>query len=360
MKDLDFDELDRAVNSLMTNTSADSPQEPTEKVVTIASTLGDTDDSHTLDPSVATPAASTSQPTTSSLDSSTGRLVSPAARRGGRFMDVVHPSSDMTSATPHHVSREGVSIATPTAPTATLPEPVADPVVSEEAAGTAATESEPTVPSWPDPIDFHKDTSTPVVDSVPVETPTIQTDTSSLTEPDVQDPLQSPFLAGAKVDKRPLGAFAGSDTTAGDPFAAPATPPEQPTATDDEVQTTPQPVVTPGPTPLPDELKSDIVAIESDNGTVDATKTEVTATVQSSAQPAATTVSLGTTSIKQQYQEEPSTTPVEHAPIYDSEPYHQPLTHPAKKKSGWLVVLLIFLLLILGAGAGAAIYFYVL
>lgn len=356
MKDLDFDELDRAVNSLMSNAGSDTSSEPKEKVVTIPTTVATHD---APQPSSATTSPTTStQPDAAAPTDSMRSPASLAARRGGRFMDVVRPSSNMAPTAPNRVSREGVPIAAPTAPTATLPEPV----TTHEPGTTPEVDQEaPNVSSWPDPLDFHKDT-TAAADSTATATATAQpAETSSVESSDAQDPLQSPFLADAKVDKRPLGAFAASPNVAVDAFAAPPTTPDQPAATDETTQSEQQPVTPPTPAVLPDELKSDIVAIESDDGAVEIEKTEVTATIQPSVQPAAAaTVSLGTTSIKQQYQEEPSTTPVEHAPIYDSEPYHQPLTHPAKKKSGWLVVLLIFLLLILGAGAGAAIYFYVL
>lgn len=121
MNDIDFDELDRAVSSTLTPSAiTDAPSLP--------------------DPMAG--------PTT----------MSPAARRGGRFMDVVHPSSDMRGAS------------TPAPRPASLAVPDRPPAVVE-----------PIEPSaWPDPIDV----------------------------PAGPSPLESPFLADAKVEKRPLG---GSD-----------------------------------------------------------------------------------------------------------------------------------------------------
>ena len=80
----------------------------------------------------------------------------------------------------------------------------------------------------------------------------------------------------------------------------------------------------------------------------------VTATTSTDEQPPVV-------SITQQYAESPSTgdAPATTS-IFDTDAYKKPLAHPKKKSSGWLVVLWIAVLLIVGAGAGAAVYFYVL
>ncbi|MNL44290.1 hypothetical protein D3C87_1668540 [compost metagenome] len=88
---------------------------------------------------------------------------------------------------------------------------------------------------------------------------------------------------------------------------------------------------------------------------------EKTAPAPSFAAPIVTPVPAavsGPASIQPQYKEEPSSTKEEHAAIYDTDSYHKPLTHPAKKKSGWLWVLWIVLLLALGAGGAAALYYF--
>lgn len=64
----------------------------------------------------------------------------------------------------------------------------------------------------------------------------------------------------------------------------------------------------------------------------------------------------GPTSIAQQYQEQPSSSDQSNGAIYDTATYHQPLSHPAKKSSGWLWVILIIAIILIGAGAGAYIY----
>ncbi|MNX68010.1 hypothetical protein D3C86_991710 [compost metagenome] len=122
---------------------------------------------------------------------------------------------------------------------------------------------------------------------------------------------------------------------------------------------------------LPDELQHDLIKIESDNSV----SQESIATPDVASMPQATpapvspaftapvvtpapVVPAGPASIQPQYKEEPSSTKEEHAAIYDTDSYHQPLVHPVKKKSGWLWVVWIVLLLALGAGGAAALYYF--
>jgi len=64
--------------------------------------------------------------------------------------------------------------------------------------------------------------------------------------------------------------------------------------------------------------------------------------------------------IAQQYVEKAQTPEVESGAIFDTDAYQQPATTGKAHHSGWMTVLWIFLLIILGAGAGVAIYTYVL
>jgi hypothetical protein len=132
---------------------------------------------------------------------------------------------------------------------------------------------------------------------------------------------------------------------------------------------------------LPEELQGDLVAIESGASMVaDAAPTrptdpvvapieleekpavseQLTTTVAAAAAPVSAVVSTGPVSIPQQYREEPSTGDQTSGSIYDTASYHQPLEHPAQKKSGWLWVIWVLILLILGAGGGALAYLYLL
>lgn len=399
MKDIDFDELDKAVNSLMSNVGKETLPEKTEdddvRTVTIPSTL-DNDGDGIADATPTPEQADTpsDENTSANLEDTAKPAAAPATasvatRRGGRFMDVVHPSSDMKSATApvKPLSRHGVTIApsanlgadlaVPTAndtPAAEAPEPVETP-----APAPAVSEPEPTDhhSDWPDPIDLHEakqaapepEAEEPV-SAEPVETPApaepVAPEASEAAEP---APLTSPFLADAKVEKRPLG---GAPTTEPAKEAKPDTTLEP--KLDDTADTTPE---EPAKTaqigaevkaeelaqPLPPELQGDLVAIEADPSAAhDTDKTDGEPAKQESSKPeasapAAAPAASGPASIPQQYKEEPSTGDQESGAIYDTETYHQPLAHPAKKKSGWLWILWIVIILILGAGGGAAVYF---
>ena len=155
MKEFDFDELDKAVTSVMGDNT----------VKTDASSVAPASTSNDVTRSVPDTAAATTvvnPPVTAPP---------PASRRTGRFMDVVHPSSDMSSTT--KPSREGVAI-NPPAATA--------PVVND----------------------------TPTVEAPVVATPDLQPPVE-VAEINATEPLSSPFLPDAKPDKRPLG---GAESTA--------------------------------------------------------------------------------------------------------------------------------------------------
>ncbi len=303
MKDIDFDELDRAVNSLISPGST-----PTAAP----------------NPAPVTPASISSPATPPSVASTTPPLAE--RRSSGRFMDVVHPSSDMRP------------VAVPPRPVApmsspTLPVPTPEP-------------TKPAESSWPDPIDMHEATtkqSTP-----PVSEPTPPSAAAS----DAVAPLESPFLSDAKVEKRPLGAFSNevhqsAPTSSATPAALPDQKPEQKESTmlttDDIQKPTDHPIE--NDTPMPAELQPGLLSIEANE--------------DPKAVPTATEVT-GPTSITQQYTEQPSTGDKPTGTVFDTEAYKKPQNNSKKKKSGWLVVLWIFLLLVVGAGIGAAVYFFVL
>lgn len=270
MQDIDFDELDRAVNSVI------SPSTP----------VASRGDSIPVAPRTTTP--------------------SPAARRSsGRFMDVVHPSSDMR------------------------PQPNAD-------STPQPTQEEPVTPrsaesfQWPDPIEL---SGTHSEDSSAGQTPTEE-------EPSVQ-PLDSPFLPDAKVEKRPLG----SPTTSGPVVTQASETPQAEASTEaDEAA-------------MPAELHDAVVTVESKEMPVEAS--ESAASLSPASTPVVEALS-GPSSITQQYKEQPSTADQPSGPIYDTEAYHQPLSHPEKKHSSILVVVWILALILVGGGMGAAVYFFVL
>lgn len=300
MQDIDFDELDRAVNSVSNPTPPSIPDTP----------------------SVSVP-VSQPKPTVSST---------PAARRSsGRFMDVVHPSSDM----------RGASVPERSAPRDVPVKPTFEETLAPKSVPSATpTFSEPSKPApvasadWPDPLDFQgfsleetprtpKPEPAPVVEESQEEAPA--------------QPLESPFLSDAKVEKRPLGAFSANDE-----------PDELPL------------IEEPEETPLldaPDEVE----LLEAENYTPPAVEVTEEKTPEPTPAPAPIVEEhQGPTSITQQYKEQPSTADQPSGAIYDTEAYHQPLIHAPRKKSGALVIVWIAALILVGAGAGAAVYFFVL
>ncbi len=284
MSDFDFDELDKAVAGAINDDGQD---------------VGTQDDTEV----------------------ETSRAVPPAARRSaGRFMDVMHPSSDMRTRTE-----------VPARPTpAAAPEP----------------EHEPSMVENDEPEPWAK-------------------------------PLESPFLPDAKVEKRPLGGIA-SDTQ---PFSstqpdellleAPDEPLLEATTMPDPIdfaiqqQETSEDVLEPQQESEPEpalELEDEPESADIIKGTPFAIPLEDTPEKVAEPTPVEEPVSdqapTGPSSITQQYTEQPSSQQ-ESGAIYDTENYHQPVAHPPKHRSGAWTVLWISLLVIIGAGAGVAFYLFV-
>ena len=333
MKDLDFDELDRAVNSLTTSAPAPTEQSPAVPVVASQPTV---------------PAASP--------------LV--AKRSTGRFMDVVPPSSNtrVSSSMPERVSRQGATI-TPAAAT-----PIVPTVATAPASITAAQTNE-----WPDPIDFHgldltdeapKNEIPASAENEDADIDQINTDITNTLNQTSDESLDSPFISGTKVEKRPLGAFSdGSPTSTPTPEpsavveTAPAKPIDTPSV--DAVPTTPT-------TPFPAELSDDLLSIESGDTTTQPSEPIAVASVPVAPTVAAPTVvatdnqPTAPSDAAQQYKEQPSSGDQTTGAIYDTDAYHKTLMNQSKKKSSWILVLWITILLAVGAGAGVAVYFLVL
>lgn len=353
MKELDFDELDKAVNSLMSNVPKDAPQKEVDTTVTIPPSTDTQPVGPT--PSVPTPVATPVESPRSAA--ATGSL---ASRRGGRFMDMVHPSAEMKkperAAKP--VSRQGVTVAPTSSASSTesaLPAQENEPVVAEMPAHTDPLPSphQPTATSdWPDPLELaaKKDEK--------LELSPVQPDEKA-EELAESTPLTSPFLPNTKVEKRPLGSPAANDSSEPSIIG---------TGKEDLTVDNPDDQLPPAPSepeqPLPEELQGDLVAIESGaakESTGEAPKPHLSIDEKPAEEkkpeekPPAPS---GPVSIPKQYKEEPSSGDQENGAIYDTDTYHQPLAHPAKKKPGWIVVLWIVLILAVGASAGAALFFF--
>ena len=384
MKDIDFDELDKAVNSLMSRAQKDKtpPSDVVSSEIPQAPPVNEPDmplTAASATPGVVKPKSAiainpdaqpavTPQPKQAVPPRSTA---APAARRSGRFMDVVPTKSTPTPAT-RPASREGVSVAplsSDATPTDSQASPVSAPLPTPPPQPSSIVEHTAPKNDWPDPIEIATAKTPPVVKQEPIEAPK-----EPIVEPTIEpekpkeEPLSSPFLPDAKVEKRPLGSPASSV-----PMVAPESELTIATPDDSAAQLPVKP--TDVAVEAPEEFGGDIMQVEADTH-MGVPKTDETHPVDKKPEarepqeekstevkgsdedvPVSEPSASGRISIPPQYKEQPSTGEKESGAIYDTSTYHQPLMHPAKKKSGWLWVLWIVLILVVGAGAGAALYF---
>lgn len=364
MKDIDFDELDRAVSSLMTPSAGGASAPKAEPAITDEPTAP-------LEVSVPQEAnTNPSQPSPESVVSSTNAV----KRSSGRFMDVVHPSSDMRSTTPVGTPARSSGITPPARtklPSITTSQPVEKVDAHRELPSTPPTEAkeEPaTNVSFPDPLDMIQENETekealPAItplqtEAAPVEARTDEEDTpdsdliASESSDDSSETLESLFLPNVKVEKRPLGAANGADEEVST---------EVPTSDGAEDAKKVDTLVTPDPTLA--ELGDDVLAIESDVSTpADEVKDVSSARpkeVDDTAPVSLTPTNSAISSIPRQYSVKPSSDDKHHEALYDTAAQAgSPLQHPAEKKSGWMVVLWILLLIVVGVGGALALYFF--
>jgi hypothetical protein len=385
VKDLDFDELDRAVNSLIAKTPNGVSGGNTNN--TSVPIVPDITPVPVIEP---VPTPPMQLPVGGGLPIVPIIAPTPVVERPntGRFMDVVHPSSNMR--TPF-TGYEQPPVQAVTPPTSPLPpmgpvppvELVTSPITPMAPPDPIITEKPSIIDKWPDPIDFKGNNVTKDPSQVDkdddADIDSISNDIANTLNQTSSDSPDSPFLSGAKVEKRPLGAFSSDQTTNNGstfqptPLLAPKIP-----ATDSPSVSDSASIAAENPdenTPLPAELQNDLLSIESDSTTqpetpiVSTNITDVpvatTATVNQPTVTASTasntTISTPvTTSISPQYKEQPSTGEQKNGAIYDTKTYHKAMVRPAKRKSGWMWVIWIVIFLIVGAGTGAAVYFFVL
>lgn len=376
MKEFDFDELDRAVTNLMGSVPGDGSQNDNAAATPATpSTTPSVDTSSTDNKDGSTSAETTSVDTSKDGASEVAEPVSdsgdvtesdkkPAAsvapRRSGRFMDVMHPSADMkTSDNKTSVpSREGKTLA----PIGRSEDPeVSKPVepVADETATPAQPANDDSKKDWPDPIDqADKPETAAPADKKPLVDLASELSSSDADKKPADETVSqtSPFLADAKakVEKRPLGGMT-------DEMNEPSVPVPGESQTDKDTSVSTEPVAP--------ELDNKLMAIESGSDSPDvnadvgqklavAVSTEKTpASSPGTTEPSQPTAPKGPVAIQPQYKEEPSTGDQKNGAIFDTDTYHKPLEHPAKKKSGWLWVVLIVGLIALGSGLGAAAYF---
>lgn len=389
MKEFDFDELDKAVNSLMGDVNKPAVSPAPEPAT--ASPVSTTESVQVSDQPVATPDSSVpvasesavatdmQQPVASAPTPPSSSPAPIAQRTGGRFMDVVHPSSDMKAAPAIVVpSREGISIQPPAptnlpAGTKAINDVIASPVKQIESR-PVATDDEPVEPEA-----------------------NVSTEAEPASSPESTEPWSSPFLPDTQVEKRPLGGVPDtSGTGLSEAIAAElakAHPDTEPTSVPEETVPSAEPA-SPAAAPtssalapnlesddsstasestkpeldlqlapqfdekiVPAELDNDLVAIESGKASLSG-ETSEPVTAQDSTPSIAASAVLSTSSIPQQYSETASSGDASHTPIYDNEAAHQPLNHPAKKKKGWVLILFIVIIILVGGALGGAAYYF--
>lgn len=384
MKELDFDELDRAVNSLMTNTvtsapsSSDTPEETTIELQSSPEITTTHVSFDTLEKGVVQQAVEQSD-----TEPVVVRTIPGIRRSGGRFMDVVHPSSDMKQQQSPSLStsRQRLTISPVVPPIGSVTESSAS---DDDSSVVSIDTDKNTAPAneWPDPIDISGFKQ-------------IKADLESDTDADIEQkntleedqiPQTSPFLTDAKVEKRPLGgnsSFTHSEPGGG--LTSDATDTDDPINSADD-QIIPAPIDFEAP--LPAEFQEELVAIESGSNQAEqgedipvpipvvpvvvvpeVEKIPVTVAVEVK-KPATLLIpdhfpdedipvlAKGPSSIAQQYREEPNSGDQSNGSIYDTDAYHKPLSHPTQKKSGWLWIVWIILILAVGAGIGASLYYF--
>ena len=380
MKDIDFDELDKAVSSLMKpQPKTDAEEQPAVAVTTeseaqpsLASSVSPATPVADVEPqpvSLAPPTeavstlAATPVATEPVMNETPRQSVAPPVSRG-RFMDMVRPGvRDTTIATPSaRVSRQGVTL-TPAAspsiasPAAELSTPVDEPVVEEPA-------------DTPDLEALMQSFQGSEVEPATSAPGSLVIEESSFTSTEETAPLSSPFLADAKVEKRPLGRPTEAAQEVQPMSLQPdmnVEPAENPFATTETITPFTESDAQLPEQPLPAELGSELLAVET--GVIAATQEETvvettaieTDTLLASPAPelAQSPISESaraamTASIPQQYKVQ-AAAPEEGSvgAIYDT----QPLAHTAEKKPGWMTVVIVVVILLLGAGGGAAVYY---
>ncbi len=385
MKDLDFDELDRAVSSLLGDTSEKTVSTPDVKAVT-------QDVSVATDP-VAPIVTATVAPANDKAVEAPKKKALVEKRSSGRFMDVMHPSSDMKNVARPAVSRQATTLqplaSTPPVSEEAAPEAVEEPsIVQEEVVAFTekvndtslveeSTVFEEEEQLFPDPLDFHNFSAEETSNTTELPADEAENDDDHhdlalahvaselnglnglIEEEQTNISVDTPFVNGLSLEKRPLGAFS---VDAADTSLLSVEPPVEPEAEEVAAEEMTEPELTAeqkeaianleskdAQAPavaevVPEELQSDVVAVEA-------------AGVEPVAAPVSVT-SIGTGSISQQYTEKERPMSEETTPVFDTTQYHQPLKHTPKQKSGWLGTVLIILIILLGVGAGAAVYFF--
>lgn len=382
MTEFDFDELDKAVNSLMGGMKAAKISDGSDpaKTLTINATLAPNETpeynklgeaaqkigSEALDPTAINKTELNSTlapgelPSYEKINAAARRIGNEtiedargqaSVKRSGRFMDVMHPSSDMKTAS---VSSGDSSPALSVPPR--QPQATATPIASASPLTAAAEEQF-------SPEAVLSDTATPELrsDSAPTKAPEVAIPQTSVNPSvpvaveasavvdaspvisqksmpeEATDPIVSPFLTDAKVEKRPLGGTNTSEEATGGAQEV-ATWPDASKDGGEDMQLNPS---TGEASIIPDEFNNDLLAIE----TTQLKSTEVIPAPQVTSPSAKNTQKASSSDVVENT-----------GAIYDVKEYHAPLKHPAKKSSGWLWIIITIVIMAVCGGIGAATY----
>jgi len=365
MTEFDFEELDKAVNSLMDkqqNQSADTNQ-------AVATASPATDVSPPINRPPTTDGLATTPTEARQVPEVPDRPTPPAdttisRRPAGRFMDVVHPSSDMRSnSTPERpVGRIGQTI-----------QPVGE-VANTSPNDRSEVPTQPTVSQ--EPIGDVKPKPPMIGGAEPINDSN-QADVPGGLASDQSDVMTSPFLEDAVVEKRPLGGIEPSENIPAEPEPAvpeampdpiadwqPATEPvvNEVATVNPEVNQSQSPQQSTEPEaesvdetteapeePLAPELSAEVLALDS-NEELNPPEPE----------PSSPTSHGLPGDIPKQYKPVEAETPEPTAVFEEVASEPQTLQHPPKKKSGWKIVIWIVILLLLGVASGVLAWFFLI
>lgn len=413
-REFNFDELDKAVNSLI----SDSAKQPTANSNPVVPQPAPS--SAAPAPPVSPTALSPPPPRVSSAPMPTRNIpaaerktpaapapqappvaTSPSATKpvvekpdtSGRFMDVMHPTSDMVAPAKEEVKKgigaEGKTIEPLSS--SIIPEPLPEKSAANTPNSAQLTMQTPVNPdamvttpdteekAWKDPLEEATKNEKEREIKQGAQERLGLTPKPSEKEAKPEDEKKPLFLPDAKVEKRPLGAFA-EDNKAEDKAAKEESKDKKDTPaklTIDGVEDVDKEEKTDDESSdlLLPELGKEIVAVEASdaiasdediekkNEDEDKLKEQDSKKEEKDEKDKKEPVKPATFSIPKQYKEKQASTDHKPKSIYDTEEYHRSLaTAAAKKKKNskwWVWVLVILGLLVLGVGLGAGAYFLV-
>ncbi|HET9411738.1 MAG TPA: hypothetical protein VFO38_02735 [Candidatus Saccharimonadales bacterium] len=391
MKELDLDELHQQVSKLMDQTGKAKPKRQAAKsepkpsprpsvkvterpVAKVAAKPAASDKGETI--AVRRPSAVKVLPKRRGIAMDVVQAakeppIKPPSSRAGRTAPTLQPTGSVTAEQPQPApsrpqAQEQKVVAAPAPVQPTTTEDVSDDTLAAinlQADGTAPMGGSVPAPhpavraSFPDPLEVHGFADTPAKQKetpAPEPAPELQTASEKSWDPLLDEPQEpapqmseppatpaanesaSPFV-NAKVQKRPLGAFAATTPpSAVEPEPAPA--PEEPKDTPDVPEPAPAEVQA-----SPQELSPEVLAVES-------------AELE---HPATSSVDqLRGTSIPQQYHATETSVKQDDRPVFDTKNYHTPLQpgagRPHGSRAGSALTIVLILLLVV---AGVAAYF---